>query len=80
MKTKTSQRILLILGLCALLTGPAFAAFGDDTAPAANALPPGTIPSGQSESDKKPKDTDKQPPKPADNSKDSKPKPIKTGS
>lgn len=80
MKTKFSQRILLILGLCALLTGPALAAFGDDTAPAANALPPGTIPSGQSEGDKKPKDTDKQPPKPADNGKDSKTKPKKTGS
>lgn len=80
MKTKSSQRILLILGLSALLTGPAIAAFGDDTAPAANALPPGTIPSGQSDSDKKPKETDKQPPKPADNDKDSKPKPKKSGS
>ncbi|WP_426160817.1 hypothetical protein [Pseudomonas sp. DWR1-3-2b2] len=76
MKTRTSRRILLIVSLSALLTGPALAAFGDNTnAPAANALPPGTYSSSQSDSDKKPKDTDKQPPKPADSRKDTKEKP-----
>jgi hypothetical protein len=80
MKTKSSQRILLIVGLSALLSGPALAAFGDNTAPAANALPPGTIPSSQSDADKHPKDADKQSPKPADSAKDTKPKPKKTGS
>ncbi|MCU1785585.1 hypothetical protein NTD80_22815 [Pseudomonas sp. 13B_2.1_Bac1] len=63
MKTRMSQRILLIVGLSALLVSPAFAAFGDDTAPSPNtlsdssaagsALPPGTYPSSPSDSDKK---------------------------
>ncbi|MGA9703710.1 hypothetical protein [Pseudomonas sp.] len=91
MKTRISQRVLLIVGLSALLANPAFAAFGDDTAPppnslsdnsaAGSALPPGTYPSSPSDSDKKQTDTDKQPtktPKPADH-KDSKQKP-RTGS
>ncbi len=70
MKTRMSRRILLIVSLSALLTGPALAAFGDSTtAPAANALPPGTYPSSQADADKKPKDTDKTPPKPADSRK-----------
>jgi len=88
MKTRSSQRILLIVGLSALLTGPALAAFGDNPEPAANALngngaagsalPPGTYPSSPSDSSKKTKDTDKQPPrtaKPADTHKPSKDKP-----
>ena len=63
MKTRMSQRILLIVGLSVLLASPAFAAFGDDTAPSPNALsdssaagsalPPGTYPSSPSDSDKK---------------------------
>ncbi|PRA20826.1 hypothetical protein [Pseudomonas poae] len=80
MKTRSSQRILLIVGLSALLSGHALAAFGDNTAPAANALPPGSIPSSQSDGEKKAKDTDKQPPKPARTDKDSKPKPKKSSS
>ena len=77
MKTRTSRKMLLIFSLSALLTNPAFAAFGDDTAApsslsdngaAGSALPPGTYPSSPSDSDKKQTDTDKQPaktPKPA---------------
>jgi hypothetical protein len=75
MKTKLSQRILLIVSLSALLTGPAFAAFGDNPEPAASALsgdsaagsalPPGTYPSSPSDSDKKTKEPEKQPSKPA---------------
>lgn len=63
MKTSISQRMLLIVGFSALLASPAFAAFGDAIAPAANslsgssaagsALPPGTYPSSPSDSDKK---------------------------
>ena len=63
MKTRSSHRILLIVGLSALLTGPAFAAFGDNPEPSANALsgdsaagsalPPGTYPSSPSDSNKK---------------------------
>ena len=63
MKTRSSQRILLIVGLSALLSGPAFAAFGDNPLPSANALsgadaagsalPPGTYPSSPADSDKK---------------------------
>ncbi|MBT1259999.1 hypothetical protein CWC48_23775 [Pseudomonas sp. S10E 269] len=88
MKTRSSHRILLIVGLSALLTGPAFAAFGDNPEPSANALsgdsaagsalPPGTYPSSPSDSSKKTKDTDKQPTKPvkpADTHKPSKDKP-----
>lgn len=76
MKTRMSRRILLIVSLSALLTGPAHAAFGDNTqAPATNALPPGTYPSSQADGDKKPKDTDKKPPKPADSRKDTREKP-----
>ncbi|MEX5548011.1 hypothetical protein Q1J68_20540 [Pseudomonas pergaminensis] len=88
MKTRSSHRILLIVGLSALLTGPAFAAFGDNPEPSANALsgdsaagsalPPGTYPSSPSDSSKKTKDTDKQPTKPvkpADAHKPSKDKP-----
>ncbi|MGY2193140.1 hypothetical protein [Pseudomonas pergaminensis] len=88
MKTRSSHRILLIVGLSALLSGPAFAAFGDNPEPSANALsgdsaagsalPPGTYPSSPSDSSKKTKDTDKQPTKPvkpADNHKPSKDKP-----
>jgi len=79
---------LLIVGLSALLTGPAFAAFGDNPEPSANALsgdsaagsalPPGTYPSSPSDSSKKTKDTDKKPTKPvkpADTHKPSKDKP-----
>ncbi|KJZ51031.1 hypothetical protein [Pseudomonas marginalis] len=75
MKTTSSQRILLIVGLSALLTGPALAAFGDNPEPAANALsgdsaagsalPPGTYPSSPSDSAKKTKAPDKQPAKTA---------------
>jgi len=75
MKTRISHRIVLIVGLSALLCGPALAAFGDNTAPTANALngdnaagsalPPGTYPTSPADSDKKTQDTDKQPPKPA---------------
>lgn len=88
MKTRSYQRILLIVGLSALLAGPALAAFGDNPEPAANALtgdsaagsalPPGTYPGSPSDSDKKTKDTDKppsKPAKPADSHKDSKEKP-----
>lgn len=88
MKTRSSQRILLIVGLSALLAGPALAAFGDNPEPSANALtgdgaagsalPPGTYPSSPSDSDKKTKDTDKppsKPAKPADSHKDSQEKP-----
>ncbi|MEX5552991.1 hypothetical protein [Pseudomonas pergaminensis] len=88
MKTRSSHRTLLIVGLSALLTGPAFAAFGDNPEPSANALsgdsaagsalPPGTYPSSPSDSSKKTKDTDKQPTKPvkpADTHKPSKDKP-----
>lgn len=85
MKTRSSHRILLIIGLSALLTGPALAAFGDNPEPAANALsgdgaagsalPPGTYPSSPSDSDKKTKDTDKKPAEPADRHKDTKKKP-----
>jgi len=88
MNTRSSHRILLIVGLSALLTGPAFAAFGDNPEPSANALsgdsaagsalPPGTYPSSPSDSSKKTKDTDKQPTKPvkpADTHKPSKDKP-----
>jgi len=88
MKTRSSQRILLIVGLSALLTGPALAAFGDNPEPAANALsgdsaagsalPPGTYPSSPSDSDKKTTEVDKQPTKPvkpADTHKDTKQKP-----
>lgn len=88
MKTRSSHRILLIVGLSALLTGPAFAAFGDNPEPSANtlsgdsaagsALPPGTYPSSPSDSSKKTNDTDKQPTKPvkpADTHKPSKDKP-----
>lgn len=84
MQTRSSQRILLIVGLLALLAGPALAAFGDNSEPAANALtgdsdagsalPPGTYPSSPSDSDKKTKATDKPPSKsakPADSHKDS---------
>ncbi|MFL1546091.1 hypothetical protein [Pseudomonas sp. O39] len=62
MKTSTSQRILLIVGFTALLASPAFAAFGDNVAPAnslngnrvvGSALPPGTYPSSPSDSTKK---------------------------
>ncbi|WDU64577.1 hypothetical protein LRS56_08970 [Pseudomonas poae] len=63
MKTRISQRMLLIVGLSALLATPAFAAFGDDTAPppsslsdsgaAGSALPPGTYPSSPADSNKK---------------------------
>lgn len=88
MKTRSSHRILLIVGLSALLSGPAFAAFGDNPEPSANALsgdsaagsalPPGTYPSSPSDSTKKTKDTDKQPTKPvkpADTHKPNKDKP-----
>nr|WP_314569695.1 hypothetical protein [uncultured Pseudomonas sp.] len=88
MKTRSSQRILLIVGLSALLAGPALAAFGDNPEPVANALagdgaagsalPPGNYPSSPSDSDKKTKDTDKppsKPAKPADSPKDSQEKP-----
>lgn len=83
MKTPSSQRLLLIISLSALLGSPAFAAFGDNTAPADNALPPGTYPSSQSDSDKKADShadshanpTDKQPAEPDDTHKDAKPVP-----
>lgn len=63
MKTSISHRMLLVVGVSALLASPAFAAFGDAVAPAANslsgnsaagsALPPGTYPNSPSDSDKK---------------------------
>ncbi|WP_426134783.1 hypothetical protein [Pseudomonas sp. PWP3-1b2] len=60
MKTKCSQRMLLIIGLSALLSGPALAAFGDNPNPSAqsltgagSALPPGNYPSSPADSDKK---------------------------
>ncbi|MPR03255.1 hypothetical protein F0169_14955 [Pseudomonas sp. MAFF 212408] len=63
MKTRSSQRILLIVGFSAVLSGPAFAAFGDSPNPSAtavsganaagSALPPGTYPSSPADSDKK---------------------------
>lgn len=63
MKTTSAQRMLLIIGLSALLSGPASAAFGDNPNPSANslsgadaagsALPPGTYPSSPADSDKK---------------------------
>lgn len=78
MKAWLPQRTLLIVvGLSALLAGPAFAAFGDNPEPAASALssdsaagsalPPGTYPSSPADSDKKTKEkeTEKQPSKPA---------------
>ncbi|TFY90589.1 hypothetical protein DYL59_08600 [Pseudomonas kairouanensis] len=79
MKTPSSQRILLILGLSLLLSGPTLAAFGDNTAPAANALPPGTIPSSQSDGEKK-TDTRQQAPKPDDSQKDKDKQPPRSGS
>lgn len=58
MKTRNSQRFVLIVSLAALLGSPAFAAFGDNTAPETptvsgnsapgSALPPGTYPSSPS--------------------------------
>ncbi|WP_122251833.1 hypothetical protein [Pseudomonas kitaguniensis] len=38
MKTRSSQRILLIVGFSAVLSGPAFAAFGDNPNPSATAV------------------------------------------
>ena len=80
MKTTSSQRILLILGLSILLTGPALAAFGDNTAPAANALPPGTVPSSQSDSEKTSKPPETQPLQPVKKSKKVEDQPPRTGS
>ena len=74
MKIRISHRWLFIVGLSALLSSPAFAAFGDDTAPAnalsgngapGSALPPGTYPSSPSDGDARKKNTtdvDKRPP------------------
>ncbi|ARB27597.1 hypothetical protein HX787_00275 [Pseudomonas tolaasii] len=61
MKTKMTRRIVLVIGLSALLTGPALAAFGDAVAPSSlsgnsvpgSALPPGTYPSSPADGDKK---------------------------
>ncbi|OPA87655.1 hypothetical protein BFW87_23730 [Pseudomonas fluorescens] len=63
MKTRSSQRMLVIVGLSALLSGPVFAAFGDNPNPSVNALsgagaagsalPPGTYPSSPADADKK---------------------------
>lgn len=63
MKTRISQKMLLIVSLSALLANPVFAAFGDNPAPSPNALsdnsapgsalPPGTYPSSPSDSEKK---------------------------
>lgn len=61
MKTNVTRRIVLIIGLSALLAGPAHAAFGDAVAPSAlsgnsvpgSALPPGTYPSSPADGDKK---------------------------
>ncbi len=81
MKTRTAQRILLIVGLTAVLASPAFAAFGDNVAPAnalnsdsaaGSALPPGTYPSSPADSSrggdsgkKATRDSEKRPPTPA---------------
>jgi hypothetical protein len=82
MKTRISQRMVIVVGLSALLVNPVFAAFGDDTA--GSALPPGTYPSSPSDSDSgksKTTDSKKQPPKPSkhvkpsDTRKDTKDKP-----
>lgn len=80
MKTRTAQRILLIVGLTAVLASPAFAAFGDNVAPAnalnsdsaaGSALPPGTYPSSPADSSrggdsgkKATRDSEKRPPTP----------------
>jgi hypothetical protein len=61
MKTSISQRIVLAASLTLVLYAPAYAAFGDNTAPEApalsgnsppgSALPPGTYPSSPSGAD-----------------------------
>ncbi|MGC6370746.1 hypothetical protein [Pseudomonas sp. K2I15] len=61
MKTSISQRIVLVACFTLVLSAPAYAAFGDDTAPEAralsgnslpgSALPPGTYPSSPSGAD-----------------------------
>ena len=58
MKTSISQRIVLAASLTLVLYAPAYAAFGDNTAPAlggntvpGSALPPGTYPSSPSGAD-----------------------------
>lgn len=53
MKTTTSRRIVFSACLTALLAGPVFAAFGDNTGAAGSALPPGTYPSSPSDSSQK---------------------------
>lgn len=50
MKTSISQRIVLAASLTLVLYAPAYAAFGDNTAPG-SALPPGTYPSSPSGAD-----------------------------
>jgi hypothetical protein len=50
MKTCISQRIVLAASLTLVLYAPAYAAFGDNTAPG-SALPPGTYPSSPSGAD-----------------------------
>ena len=61
MKTSISQRIVLVASLALVLYAPAYAAFGDNTAPETpalsgnsapgSALPPGTYPSSPSGAD-----------------------------
>ena len=51
MKTRISQRIVLAASLTLVLYAPAYAAFGDNTAPG-SALPPGTYPSSPSGADR----------------------------
>ncbi|MDY7532895.1 hypothetical protein RGV33_14595 [Pseudomonas sp. Bout1] len=62
MKTRISQRIVLVACLTLILGSPVYAAFGDDTAPEApalsgnsvpgSALPPGTYPSSPADADR----------------------------
>ncbi|MFJ2407646.1 hypothetical protein ACIOMR_00615 [Pseudomonas sp. NPDC087814] len=76
MKTSISQRIVLVASLALVLYAPAYAAFGDNTAPEApalsgnsapgSALPPGTYPSSPSGADSSgSKDTESKAPAPS---------------
>lgn len=76
MKTSISQRIVLVASLALVLYAPAYAAFGDNTAPETpalsgnsvpgSALPPGTYPSSPSGADSSgSKDTETKAPAPS---------------
>lgn len=76
MKTSISQRIVLVASLTLILYAPAYAAFGDNTAPQSpalsgngapgSALPPGTYPSSPSGADSSGnKDTETKAPAPS---------------